>query len=357
MRIPLSSVALTGLETAYAHDALASGWISGTGAYLERFEAALAERTGRSHVIAVNSGTSALQLALLALDIGPGDEVIVPALTFVAPAAAVRAVGARPVLCDIHPRTWTLDPDSAARAMTARTKAIVAVDLMGHPADFDALARLGVPVVEDAAQAHGARYRGRPVGAEGIASVFSFHANKAVSTGEGGCVAVDDAGLMERMRLIANHGMSTARPYWHELVGHNFRMTNPTAAIGLGQVERWDELVAARRRVADQYTEKLRDTPLGLRPVAPWATWGCWLYSVTTPRCAELVAALRARGIDARGIWPALTSLPLYREAGPPCPVAEEVSATTAWLPTFADMPAKAVQDVVDAVRDVVETW
>jgi perosamine synthetase len=229
--VPLSRVTLSDLERTFAHAAVDSGWISGTGGYVRDFEQGLAARLGRRHVVAVGNGTLALELALLALEIGPGDEVIVPALTFVAPAAAVRAVGATPVFADVTAESWTVDPARAAELVTPRTRAVVAVDLLGHPCDADSLAALGVPLVEDAAQAHGALYRGRPAGSLGVVSTFSFHANKTVSTGEGGCLATDDPGLAERARLIANHGMTAARPYWHTVVGRNFRMTNVTAAI------------------------------------------------------------------------------------------------------------------------------
>ncbi len=266
MRVPLCQVQLSDKEISYAEDALNTGWISGTGAYVEKFERAVAAKVECERVVAVSSGTTALHLALLALDIGPGDEVIVPALTFVSPAAVVKHVGGRPVFADIAPDSWTLDTDHVRQLINDRTKAIIAVDLLGHSCDYEKLSRLGVTLIEDAAQAHGARYRNKPVGSFGRMSTFSFHANKAVCSGEGGCVATNDHELADHMRLITNHGMSPQRPYWHDVVGHNFRMTNVTAAIGLGQVERWEQLVAARNQVAEAYRQGLADQPCNRVP-------------------------------------------------------------------------------------------
>ncbi len=347
--MPLASTNLTDIEASYVTRALASGWISSTGEFVGRFEQALAEKLGRRHVIAVTNGTVALELVLLGLDIGPGDEVIVPALTFVAPAASVRAVGALPVFADVTPESWTIDPEDVRRLVTPRTRAIIAVDLLGHPSEFSSLRDIGVPVIEDAAQAHGALFRGEAVGRFGIASTFSFHANKTITTGEGGCVATDDDQLATKMRLIANHGMTKDRPYWHAIVGRNFRMTNLTAAVGCGQVERWDGLVAARNEVARVYDALLETSPLQKRPVAPWATEACWLYTLTSTSVdrESLVTALNKAAIDARPIGPALSDLPLYAPSRRgEYPVATWVSRSAFWLPTWAGMSHVDVEAV-----------
>lgn len=351
MRIPLSSVSLSDLEINYAKEAIETGWISGAGQYVTRFETALAEKIGRKHVIAVANGTLALELALLAQGIGPGDEVIVPALTFAAPAAAVRTVGAKPIFADITDESWTINPDHVRDLVTEHTRAAIAVDLLGHPCDFEALDRLGVTIIEDAAQAHGALFRGRQVGGFGLVSTFSFHANKAITTGEGGCVATDDDSLAALMRLIANHGMTPERPYWHPVVGHNFRMTNVTAAIGFGQVERWDEMIGARNRVAKLYDELLGGT-VTRRPLASWATEACWLYTVAINDREPFVSHLRAQGIDARSIWTALPALPIYSDSvRGDYSVACRVARTACWLPTWSDMPEENIVSVAEAVK------
>ncbi len=355
MNIPLSSVSLSEREINYAKDAIESGWISSSGKYVARFERALARRIGRQHVISVLNGTTALELALRAVEVGPGDEVIVPALTFVAPAAAVRTVGARPIFADITRESWTIDPDEVRRLITDKSKAIIAVDVLGHPCDFDTLKSFGIPIIEDAAEAHGACYRSKPAGGFGLVSVFSFFANKTISSGEGGCAATDDDALADRMRLIAYHGMTKERPYWHDVVGHNFCMTNIAAAIGFGQVERWDELVSARNCVAQEYDELLRDTPVQRRPVASWATEACWLYTVATPRRARTLAVLRNASIDARAIWTALPALPLYADSVHGVyPVAREVAKTAFWLPTWAHMPSDAIRCVAMTLNAAV---
>lgn len=357
MDIPLSSVSLTDRERAYAFDAINTGWISSSGAYVKRFEDALSARVGRSQVIACTNGTLALEIVLRAIGLQRGDEVIVPALTFVAPAAVVKALGGVPVLADIDPQTWTLDPSSVMERVTPRTKAVIAVDLLGHPADYDALvptlSAYGIFVIEDAAEAHGASYKGKQVGSFGVASCFSFHANKTISTGEGGCVATHHERLAKQVRLLVNHGMTPDRPYWHDVVGTNARMTNITAAIGVGQVERWDELVEARQRVARWYDERL-PVELKRRPVAAWATEATWLYTVTHPERDRIVAHLRSRGIDARALWTALCDLPLYGD-GTPCPVARRVAREAFWLPTFADLTLAQVETVIDALYEALK--
>lgn len=355
MRIPLSTIQLSERETELAVDAVRTGWISGTGPNIGAFETGLADRIDRQHVVAVNSGTSALELVLDGLGIGPGDEVIVPALTFVSPAAATLTRGAVPVLCDIEPATWTIDVDKVARLITPRTRAVIAVDLLGHVCDYEALGRLAVPIIEDAAQAHGARRWGRPAGSFGVASIFSFHANKAVTTGEGGCVATDDPELAKRMRLIANHGMTSQKPYHHDVVGRNLRMTNISAAIGVGQVERWDELVASRVSVEQRYRQRLEPLGARFRDPLPASEPACWLTTIAVDSRDGLVAHLRARGIDSRSIWPDLPSLPLYAELTPvPCEVAEAVSRSGAWLPTWNGMNPEVVDAVITSTVELL---
>lgn len=354
--VPLSSVELGPEEIRLAEEAIRTGWISSTGPNVPRFEALLAERAGRSGALAVSNGTVALELVLRALGIGPGDEVIVPALTFVAPAATVATVGALPVFADVTAESWTLDPAQLGRLRTPRTRAVIPVDVLGHPADYDAIAAAlpGVAIIEDAAEAHGARYRGRPVGAMGIAGTFSFHANKTISTGEGGAIVGDDEALLARMRLLMNHGMTKERPYHHEVVGHNFRMTNVTAAIGVGQVGRWAELTAARNALAARYDAALAGLPGWYRrPVAAWGEESVWLYAIGIAggRRARVLESLRNDRIDARAIWPALCDLPPY---GTSCraeyPVARRLAAEVLWLPTSAAMTDDQVERVTSAM-------
>jgi perosamine synthetase len=247
-----------------------------------------------------------------------------------------------------------LRADDVARKITRRTRAILAVDVLGHPCDYDTLARFGVPIIEDAAEAHGAHYKGRPAGSFGVISIFSFHANKAITTGEGGCAATDSAELADRMRVTANHGMRPERPYVHEVVGRNYRMTNLAAAIGLGQVDRWDELVAARNRIAVEYNRLLADTGCVAKPVAPWAQYSCWLHTITVGNREDILAYVRDRGVDARAIWPALSTQPLFGSVNGLFPVAESVAQRAMWLPTFSGMSSDDVGFVAEAVRKAI---
>ncbi|WP_328871814.1 DegT/DnrJ/EryC1/StrS family aminotransferase [Streptomyces sp. NBC_00287] len=347
----MSQPSLGGKESANVRDAMASGWISGTGPYVDAFERSLEQRTGRASATAVSSGTTALEIVLSALGIGPGDEVVVPALTFAAPAAAVLTVGAVPVLCDVDPGNWTIDPGAARALLTPRTKAVLAVDLMGHPCDYERLAELDVLVIEDAAQAHGARTAQGVAGGFGVASVFSFHANKVITSGEGGAVLTDDPELADRVRLIAHHGMTASDGYRHRVVGRNGRMTNLTAAVGTAQTERWDELVRGRLTVARHYDARLTGHGFVPRPHEPWASPSCWLYCVTSPERDAAVERARRNGADARAVWPALSDLPLYRRYAPrPCIHASAISRTAMWLPTWSHMGPEDVAAVTESL-------
>lgn len=355
--VPLSRPFLTGREACYVQSALNRGWISGAGDYVSKFESLLAALTNRDHVIAVVNGTMAIELALRALDIGPGNEVILPAFTFAAPLLSVLAVGAVPIIVDVDPATWTIDVDEVSRRVTRATSAIIAVDVLGHPCDYLGLERIGVPIIQDCAEAHGALYRGKPVGSQGLVSIFSFHANKAISTGEGGSAGTDDSVLAERMRLLANHGMHPSRPYVHPVVGRNYRMTNLTAAVGLAQAEAWDDLVAARRTVADRYRSGLAGTATGEPGTVDWATRSTWLHTITAQHREEVVTAVRAAGVDARAVWPPLHRQPVLAgtmRADEEHTVAERVSSAALWLPTAAGMSEKTIDRVVSAVTEAV---
>ena len=353
IHVPLSSISLTDRERRYVLKALDEGFISSTGPQVRDFERELAKAIGTQHAVATASGTSALEVLLRAMKIGPGDEIIVPAFTFAAPALAVVLVGAIPVFADITLDTWTIDPEEVRRLRTPRTRAVIAVDVLGHPCDYDALAELDLLIIEDAAEAYGATYKGRRAGSCGIAAIFSFHANKVISSGEGGCIVTDDPALAAQARQLNAFGMDTERRYWHTEIGCNHRMSNLVAAVGLAQVERSDELIAGRQRVAAHYDRALRGLPLQRRPVAPWAGEAVWLYTVATERRDMVLATCRRRGVDARAVWPALIENPAFRGyAGQACPRAQIVANSALWLPTWADMPAEAIDAVATAVTE-----
>src|SRR5262249_25503563 len=248
--VPVCEPTLAGNEERYVVECVRSNWISSAGAFIPRFETMFAEFCGTRFAVACTSGTAALQLALYTLGVTDGDEDIIPTFTMIANANTVRHCGATPVFVDADPATWNIDPSRIEAAITARTKAIVPVHTYGHPADMDAINaiadRHGLVVVEDAAEAHGARYRGRPAGSLGRCGCFSFYANKIITTGEGGMVTTDDEELATKARNIRDHAFSKERHFWHRVVAHNFRLTNLQAAIGVAQTERADWLQAQR---------------------------------------------------------------------------------------------------------------
>jgi perosamine synthetase len=357
IRIPLSSISLSDIERRYVLAALNDSMLSSTGPFVAEFESRFARQVSVNHAIATATGSAALELVVRALDIGPGDEVIVPAFTFASPALAVALVGATPVFADIDPETWTIDPARVEKLKTARTRAVVAVDVLGHPCDYDALARTGLPIIEDAAEAHGATFKGRQVGSFGVAGIFSFQANKAISSGEGGCVVTNDLKLAARVRKINTFGMDANRRYWHTELGGNYRMTNLVAAVALGQLDRWSELLMGRARVAALYDTLLADLPIKRRPVAQWAGEAVWLYAVASNRREEILAACARSGIDARALWPSLPQNPVFQKFDRRnCPIAARVSGEALWLPTWSDMPAADIQEVAGTIRGVFQS-
>jgi perosamine synthetase len=357
--IPVYTPALDGREEQYVLDAVRSGWISSLGHYVTRFEQQFAEFCGVRHAVSVSNGTVALHLALHALGIGPGDEVIVPSLTFVASANAVAYTGARPVFADVCPDTWCIDPADAARLVTPRTRAIMPVHLYGHPAamgEINALAqRHGLHVVEDAAEAHGAQVAGRTVGGLGRIGSFSFYANKIITTGEGGMLTTDDAALAARCRMLRDHAMPPQQRYWHEEIGFNYRMTNLQAAVGVAQMERVEAFIRRKRQIAALYSEHLAGIP-GI--VLPVERAGCrnvfWMYSVLVEppygrSRDELIVLLRNHGIDSRPFFHPLDTLPPYRGERVR-PVAQRLSATGLNLPSFPGLSDNQVVYVAETV-------
>ena len=285
MRYPVAAPDLSGNELDYVTECLSSSWISSQGRFIEEFENRVAEFVGARFAVATCNGTAALHIALLALGLKPGDEVIVPTLTYVATANAVTFCGARPVFADIDAQTWNLNPNSVCRLITPKTRGILPVHLYGLPCDLgpilETARRHGLWVVEDAAEALGASYANRVVGSFGEAAIFSFFGNKIVTTGEGGMVVTNDPDLAERLRLLRGQGMDPKRRYWHPMVGFNYRMTNIAAAIGVAQMERVNGLLAARRRVATWYQEELADCPgLSFQFVQPPSTSVFWMVGV-----------------------------------------------------------------------------
>lgn len=362
--IPVAAPTLAGNEKAYVMDCLDSSWISSRGQYIERFESAFAEFCGVRHAVSCTNGTVALHLALLALGIGPGDEVIVPTLTFVATANAVRYCGARPVFVDSEPETWNMNPALIEGKITPRTKAIIVVHLYGHPVDMNPILSLarrrGLLVVEDAAEAHGALYKRQVVGSMGHIATFSFFGNKVISTGEGGMVVTDDAELADRVRQLKEQGMDPNRRYWFPIIGYNYRMTNIAAAIGLAQVEKIEWHIQRRVEVAQWYREQLRGVPgLYWQVEKPWARHVYQFFTVVLDDDSRLsrdhlIAHLAERGIEGRPVVFPMHALPPYAEfsRGETYPVADRISRGGINLPTWAGLTLEDVHQVCDSLLE-----
>lgn len=364
---PVARPSLSTLEERYVVDALRSGWISSQGPYLRDFEERFARRCAAGTALTTSNGTVALHLVLAAAGVGPGDEVIVPALTYVATANAVAYCGARAVCVDVLPESWCVDPEAVRAAIGPRTRAVIAVDLYGHPADYTALRHLcdrhGLLLVADAAESFGATLDGRPTGSLADVTTFSFFGNKVLTSGEGGCVTTSDAALADRMRLLRNQGMDPQRRYYFPVLGYNYRMTNLCAAVLCAQLERADEIIARRDRVIAGYEEQLADEPaLSAQPVAAGVRRAPWMAAFLvgaegdgTSRDA-LARALARLGVETRPFFVPIPDLPAHHDPDADCPVTADLSRRGINLPTYADLAEPAVKAVVERVRAALAT-
>lgn len=363
--IPVCEPTLTGNELKYVTQCIETNWISSAGRFVDEFEAAFAAACGTRYGIACANGTIALHLALTTLGLQPGDEVIIPTFTMIATANAVTYLGARPVLVDSELETWNLDIGQVEDKITPRTRAIIPVHTYGHPVDMDALNQIadrhGLWVIEDAAEAHGARCRGRPVGSLGAAAAFSFYGNKIITTGEGGMITTDHEQLARLAWNLRDHAFSTERHFWHKLLGFNYRMTNLQAAVGLAQTEQLDQFVASRRAHAALYTEKLRRLPgLVTPPEADWATNVYWMYGILVDEREfgltrdELRRALARRGIETRTFFIPMHCQPIYFQQykGERYPRAELLCRRGMYLPSASSLAPSDIEYIVGAIEE-----
>jgi len=366
-RMPVTEPSLGGNEMKYVADCIDTVWISSQGGYIDKFQDAFTAFLGGGHAHCTSSGTTALHLALAALDVGPGDEVVVPDITFGATANVVLHVGATPVFVDIDPETWAMGADAFAAAVTAKTKAVIPVHLYGHPCDMDPIMDVArannIKVIEDCAEALGAEYKGRKVGLIGDVGCFSFFANKVITTGEGGMTTTNDPALHARMELLRDHGMDKKRRYWHLEPGFNFRMTNLQAALGLAQMERIEDFLTQRDAVVACYDERLKDTA-GVRipPRAGRARNIHWLYSIEVDADEagisrdKLAERLSEVGIDTRPVFPPLHLQPAFG-SGPEgaFPVSEAFAKTGLSLPTANGLSVDDAMRVADQLIKIIE--
>jgi perosamine synthetase len=366
--IPVNAPLLTEADFASVMDALRSGWISGAGPHIEAFESRWAAYCGRKYGVALANGTVALQVAVALLDLQPGDEVIMPTFTIISCALPVVVAGAKPVLVDSDPHTWTMNVHEVQEKVTPQTRAIMPVHIYGHPVDMDPLLEIaerhGLQVIEDAAEAHGADYRGRRIGGFGTASCFSFYANKLVTTGEGGMLLVDDSALSDRARRMRNLGFQPGRRFLHAELGFNFRLTNLQAALGLAQVDRMDEIVARKRRIGQAYTDRLSEVEgLELQVQQPWARSVYWMFGLVVREetgldAAGLATRLSQRGIETRPFFLGMHEQPVLQErglfAGESYPVAERIARQGLYLPSGLGLEEEQIDRVSEAVREAL---
>lgn len=284
-KIPAASPYIDEADIKIIYDIIKSGWISSKGEYVKTFERNFSKYIGTKYACAVSNGTVALHLALKALKIGHGDEVLVPDLTFVSPASMVILSGAAPIFVDVNPKYWCIDPEDIRKKITSRTKAIIPVHLYGHPCDMkpiiDIAKEYNLSIIEDCAEAHGAEYYDKKVGTFGDISCFSFYGNKIITTGEGGMCLTNNEEILENLYLYRDHGMKDSRRYWHEVVGYNYRMTNLQAGLGVSQLEKIEDFIKRKIEIAKLYSKFLEDIDcIKLHPEMVWAKNVYWFYSI-----------------------------------------------------------------------------
>ncbi|MDR6535964.1 DegT/DnrJ/EryC1/StrS family aminotransferase [Variovorax soli] len=358
--IPVYEPDLSGNERKYVLECLDSSWISSIGAFIGKFEAAIASTTSAPHAISVCNGTVALHLALHCLDIGPGDEVIVPTFTYIASVNTIAQTGATPVFAESRASDWQLDAADVERRITPRTKAIMPVHLFGGACDMTALMKIadrhGLKIVEDCAESLGTTIGGRHVGTFGDIGTFSFFGNKTVTTGEGGAVIATDDALAARLRMTKGQGQSLTRRYWHEVLGFNYRMTNIAAAIGLAQIERLEPVLARKRNIAAAYRELLSQLPVSFQAANNDVVGSDWLVSMLLPQGTDrdrLMQDMAEAGVDSRPVFYCAHTMPMYR-SDEGFPIAQDIAARGLSVPSYPTMTDGDVARVCDALQSAL---
>lgn len=375
--IPVNEPVIGKREIEYVMDCLKTGWISSAGTYIERFEEDWAAYCGRRFGVAMCNGSVALQAAVAALKLKPGDEIIMPTFTIISCASAVIYNRGVPVLVDSDPRTWCMDVNQIEDKITPRTRAIMPVHIYGHPVDMDPVMRLAreynLAVIEDAAEAHGAEYlTGRDTshptwkrcGSFGDMSCFSFYANKLITTGEGGMVLTDEPDLAERLRLLRNLCFLPQRRFYHEELGFNFRLTNIQAALGLAQLERMDKIIAHKRWMGQEYTKRLQNIQCLQLPVEEyWAKNVYWMYGIVLSKeagldASQLAEILLRKGIETRPFFWGMHRQPVFNYDVPSkesCfPVSETLGLQGLYLPSGLALKMDELGKICDIVHEVL---
>lgn len=353
--IPIYQPWITKAEIDAVTDAVSSGWVSSQGKYIQMFEEAFADYIGTKYAIATNNGTSACHLALASCDIGPGDEVIIPDMTFIATANAVKYTGATPVLADVNTDTWNISPSEIRRLIGPKTKAVFATHLFGQlvsPSIVKLCHKNNIMFIEDACEAIGASCSLGNAGAIGRCAAFSFFGNKTITTGEGGMVATDDPQVNHQCRLLCGQGQTDK--YYHPIVGYNYRMTNIAAALGYTQLQRIDEILAEKKRVYDTYTNCLADIwPIAEQCKIPGTTHGRWMFAILIKdgRVARVESALKNEGVDTRRMFVPLHNLPPYRQDSRKFPGSTQLYRQGLMLPSYPELTHNQIQFICNIIK------
>ena len=360
--IPISEPSIGEKEIEYVTDAVKSGWVSSLGKYIDKFEENFASYCGVKYAVATSNGTTGLHLALVALGVKCGDEVIIPDLTFIATASAVKYIGAKVVTVDIDEDNLCISPDAIKKAITPKTKAIIPVHLYGHPAQMDEINKIAneynLLVIEDAAEAHGAEVNGNKVGGLSDAGVFSFYGNKVITSGEGGMITTNDKKLYEKLKFLRDHAMLKEKRYWHTEVGFNYRMTNLQAALGLAQFERIDEILNKKKEIFEQYNLGLKDVKgIKLNYNAAWAKNVYWLVCLeiegyTSIERDSFILKLKEKGIDSRPYFYPVSDMPIYESAN--TIITHKIYQRGINLPSYFDLTEKQVSYICKCIKELL---
>lgn len=361
--VPIAKPLFAGNESKYVNECLATNWVSSKGKFVSEFEKKFAAFCGVKYGVSTCNGTAALHLALTAYGIKEGDEVIVPSLTFIATANAVTFTGAKPVFVDSSLDTWGMDSEEVRKVINSRTKAIIPVHLYGIPVDMEPIMELAdkndIFVLEDAAEAHGARYKGAMVGGLGHAACFSFYGNKIITTGEGGMVVTNDSKLADKMRLYRDHGMDSTKKYWHSVVGFNYRMTNLQAALGCAQLEKIDHILNDKKRIEREYLKRLENLPgIRFQPKQKCSENVTWMFSALFDEGSNrdrIIAFLKDKSIEGNPFFHPIHKMPPYiRDNDLELVNAEHLSARGLNLPSYTGITEYEIDRVSQCIQAVV---
>lgn len=357
LKYPVYQPYLNGNEQKYVQDCLQSSWISSKGEYISKFEKGFGKFIGSKYTASVSNGTVAIHLALIALGIGEGDEVIVPTFTYIASANPILQVGATPVFVDSDEKTWQMSPGDIQAKITPKTRAIIAVHLYGGACDMDAIVEIArkhdIFVIEDCAEAIGTKWKGKHVGTFGDIGTFSFFGNKTITTGEGGMVTTNDNTIYERMVHFKGQGLAKYREYWHDTIGFNYRMTNIQAAIGLAQLEQINSIVEKKQQIASWYEKHLKGLPVQIHAKNPNFTHSYWMVSILceSPELREdLREHLRQNGVETRPTFYPIHTMPMYAGKYAKHHVAENIASRGMNLPSYPNLNENDVKFICDLI-------